>query len=239
MIRSNYNTQEILFKGYQSGRIIPDLFSLTNISKHSVTTTVNQGIEMTTRVAKRTFDILFSSIAILTGLPVYLILMLGTKLSSKGPIFYKQERIGRNGNPFYIYKFRSMIVESEENGPQLTKDNDPRVTKWGNFMRKTHLDEIPQFFNVLVGEMSVVGPRPERAYFIQQIVARQPVYTQLLAIRPGITSIGQIGFGYAESVEEMCQRMILDLKYLGQVNLMTDLNIIAQTVMTMVKGKGK
>lgn len=239
MIRNSSHQQEIVFKGYQSGRIIPDLFTLTNISSSSVSQRVNEGIEVTTRFAKRTFDILFSSIAILTGLPVLLALMAITKLTSKGPIFYKQERIGRNGNPFYIYKFRSMIVDSEVNGPQLTTDNDPRITKWGNFMRKTHLDELPQFFNVLMGDMSVVGPRPERAHFIRQIVARQPRYTQLLTIRPGITSIGQVDYGYAETVEEMCQRMLLDLKYLGQVNLISDLKIIGQTVMTMINKKGK
>lgn len=239
MIRNSSHQQEIVFKGYQSGRIIPDLFSLTNISRSSVSQSLNQGIEVTTRFVKRSFDILFSSIAILAGLPIFLILMLITKVTSKGPVFYKQERIGRNGQPFYILKFRSMIVDSETNGPQLTSDNDPRITKWGNFMRKTHLDEIPQFFNVLMGDMSVVGPRPERAHFIQQIVARQPLYTQLLTIRPGITSIGQVDYGYAETVEEMCQRMLLDLKYLSQVNLMTDLKVIGQTVMTMIYKKGK
>ncbi|MDR7129861.1 lipopolysaccharide/colanic/teichoic acid biosynthesis glycosyltransferase [Algoriphagus sp. 4150] len=239
MIRNSSHQQEIVFKGYQSGSIIPNLFTLTNISRSSVSQTVNEGIELTTGIAKRSFDILFSSVAILAGLPVFLTLMLITKLTSKGPVFYKQERIGKNGSPFNIYKFRSMIVESEVNGPQLTTDNDPRITKWGNFMRKTHLDELPQFFNVLVGDMSVVGPRPERAHFIKQIVARQPQYVQLLTIRPGITSIGQVDYGYAETVEEMCQRVLLDLKYLGSVNLLTDLNIIGQTVMTMINKKGK
>lgn len=239
MIRNSSHQQEIVFKGYQSGRIIPDLFALTNISRSSVSQSVNEGIEITTRIVKRSFDILFSSVAILTGLPVFLALILTTKLTSKGPVFYKQERIGRNGAPFYILKFRSMIVDSEINGPQLTTDNDPRITKWGNFMRKTHLDELPQFYNVLVGDMSVVGPRPERAHFIKQILARQPRYNQLFALRPGITSIGQVDFGYAETVEEMCQRVLLDLQYLKSVNLLTDLSIIAQTVLTMINKKGK
>jgi len=235
-IRQN---QEIVIKGYQSGALIPNLFNLTTISRSAVTQTVNEGVEMTTRAAKRTFDIFFSSMVMLFGLPVFLMVMAITKLSSKGPVFYKQERIGRNGSPFEILKFRSMIVESEVNGPQLTSDNDPRITPWGNFMRKTHLDEIPQFWNVLSGDMSVVGPRPERAHFIQQIVAKAPAYTQLLTLRPGITSIGQINFGYAETVEEMVQRMFLDLKYLSQVNILTDLKIIGETVMTMINKKGK
>ncbi|WP_339877998.1 sugar transferase [uncultured Algoriphagus sp.] len=239
MTPNSSHQQEIVFKGYQSGRMVPDLFSLATISKSSLTQAMNEGIAVTTDIAKRTFDILFSSIAILAGLPVFIALMLITKLTSKGPIFYKQERIGRNGQPFNILKFRSMIVDSEVNGPQLTTDNDPRITPWGNFMRKTHLDEIPQFFNVLMGDMSVVGPRPERAHFIKQIVARQPRYAQLLALRPGITSIGQVDYGYAETVEEMCQRVRLDLQYLTQVNLLTDLKIIASTFMTMIHKKGK
>lgn len=231
--------QEIILKGYQSDVLIPDLFSLTNISRSTVAQTFNESIEVTTRVAKRAFDILFSAFTMILGLPVFLTVIAITKVSSKGPVFYKQERIGKNGTPFYIYKFRSMIVDSEVNGPQLTSDNDPRITPWGNFMRKTHLDEIPQFWNVFVGDMSVVGPRPERAHFIQQIVAKAPAYTQLLTLRPGITSIGQVTYGYAETVEEMCQRMVLDLNYLQQVNLVTDLKIIGETVMTMIKKKGK
>ncbi len=239
MLTNSSHQQEVVFKGYQSGRVIPDLFALTNVSRSTITQGVNASIEITTRFVKRSFDILFSAFAILAGIPLFLTLALITRITSNGPVFYKQERIGRNGKPFDILKFRSMIVESELNGPELTKDNDPRITKWGNFMRKTHLDELPQFFNVLAGDMSIVGPRPERAYFIQQIVAQQPVYTQLLALRPGITSIGQVGYGYAETVEEMCQRMWLDLKYLSSVNLLTDIKIIGETVMTVIKGKGK
>lgn len=238
-MNTNRQNQHIVFKGYQSDVLIPNLFDLTTISRADFTQRFNQSIELTTRAVKRSFDILFSAITMVLGMPIFLTVMALTKLTSKGPIFYKQERIGKNGTPFEILKFRSMIVESELNGPQLTTDNDPRITKWGNFMRKTHLDEIPQFWNVFVGDMSVVGPRPERSHFIQQIVARAPIYTQLLTIRPGITSIGQVNYGYAETVEEMCQRMLLDLSYLSQVNLFTDLKIIAETVMTMVKGKGK
>lgn len=239
MKSNSTNQQEIVFKGYQSGSLVPDLFSLANSSKSAFTQTMNAGVEATRASAKRAFDIIFSVIAILAGLPVFISLMLITKFTSKGPVFYRQERIGRNGKPFHILKFRSMIVDSELNGPQLTTDNDPRITKWGNFMRKTHLDELPQFFNVLMGDMSVVGPRPERVHFIKQIVARQPKYVQLLALRPGITSIGQVDYGYAETVQEMCQRVRLDLQYLTQVNLLTDLKIIGSTIMTMINKKGK
>ena len=239
MTPNSSHQQEVVFKTHTSGSVIPDLFSLTAISKKSFTRTMTQQVEATTEVAKRIFDITFSAVAILAGLPLFITLMLITKLTSKGPVFYRQERIGRHGQPFNILKFRSMIVDSELNGPQLTTDNDPRITKWGNFMRKTHLDEIPQFFNVLMGDMSIVGPRPERAHFIRQIVARQPRYAQLLVLRPGITSIGQVDYGYADTVEQMCQRVRLDLQYLTQINLFTDLKIIGSTLMTMIHKKGK
>jgi putative colanic acid biosynthesis UDP-glucose lipid carrier transferase len=166
-------------------------------------------------------------------------LMMVTKLTSKGPIFYKQQRVGINERPFNIYKFRSMQVDAEKMGPQLSKDNDPRITKWGIIMRKTRLDELPQFWNVLRGDMSVVGPRPERDHFIQQIVSKAPGYKMLLSIKPGITSIGQVYYGYAENVDQMCQRMLFDLRYLNEVNIQTDINIILQTVKVMCQGRGK
>jgi lipopolysaccharide/colanic/teichoic acid biosynthesis glycosyltransferase len=165
--------------------------------------------------------------------------MVITKMTSKGPVFYKQQRIGINEQPFNIYKFRSMYVDAEKFGPQLSKDNDPRITKWGRIMRKTRLDELPQFWNVLRGDMSIVGPRPEREHFIQQIIAKAPGYKLLLSIKPGITSIGQVNYGYAENVDQMCQRMLFDLRYLNEVNILTDINIILQTVKVMVQGKGK
>jgi len=136
---------------------------------------------------KRAFDIIFSCVVMLLGLPVFIMLYCITKLTSKGKAFYKQERIGLNGKPFYIYKFRSMHSDSESAGPQLASQNDKRITKWGKIMRQTRLDELPQFWNVLKGDMSVVGPRPERQYFIEKILERPPHYRRLLNIRPGIT----------------------------------------------------
>ena len=231
--------QDYIFKEYRTPSPPTMFLSFRKVYKGSVIESFNEGVAITTRIAKRTFDIVFSSVVMILGLPVFLLVMLITWASSKGPVFYKQERIGRNGSPFYIYKFRSMIVDSEVNGPQLTSDDDPRVTKWGRIMRKTHLDELPQFWNVLMGQMSVVGPRPERAHFIRQIMVKAPAYWKLLSIKPGITSIGQVDFGYAETVDEMVERMVLDLKYLEAVNLMTDLTIIMKTVGTMINGKGK
>jgi lipopolysaccharide/colanic/teichoic acid biosynthesis glycosyltransferase len=202
-------------------------------------TYANGSISQTTADIKRAFDIVFSLSVLILGAPVYLAVMLITKITSRGPVFYKQERVGENGKPFFIYKFRSMKIDAEKYGPQLATGNDPRVTKWGRIMRKTHLDEIPQFFNVLIGDMSIVGPRPERAHYIEQIVARTPDYRKLQSIKPGITSIGQVSFGYAESVDEMCERMKLDLAYLMNINLWNDLSIIGKTVTTMVLGKGQ
>jgi Sugar transferases involved in lipopolysaccharide synthesis len=188
---------------------------------------------------KRVFDIVFSTLVILIGMPVYALLALITKVTSAGPVFYKQERIGKDQKPFYIYKFRSMRVDAEKAGPQLASDDDPRITKWGKFMRKTHLDELPQFWNVLKGDMAIVGPRPERRHFIDEIKERKPEYMQLFRLKPGITSIGQVYYGYAENVSQMCERVTYDLDYLETMSLKTDMDIILQTVKVMAQGKGK
>ena len=132
-----------------------------------------------------------------------------------------------------------MYVDAEKFGPQLSKDNDPRITKWGVVIRKTRLDELPQFWNVLKGEMSVVGPRPERQFFIDKIIEKNPNYKKLLSLRPGITSIGQVQYGYAENIDEMCSRVRYDLIYLDNVNLNADINIIYKTVKVMIQRKGK
>ncbi len=192
------------------------------------------------QVLKRIFDIAFSSIVLLLGMPLWIVLMIITKLSSKGPVFYSQERIGKSGKPFIIYKFRSMYVDAEQQGPTLSSGNlDRRITAWGRFMRKMRLDELPQFYNVLKGDMSVVGPRPERQFFIDQITQIAPEYNKLLTVKPGITSIGQVKFGYAQNVDEMIQRLKYDLRYLKKVSLFVDMWIIWETVVVMIKAKGK
>ena len=192
-----------------------------------------------TIVIKRVIDIVFSSLVLTLGLPVYLVLALITKFTSAGPVFFKQERIGKGERPFFIYKFRSMQVDAEKAGPQLSSDDDPRITRWGKFMRKTHLDELPQFWNVLKGDMAIVGPRPERRHFINEIKAHRPDYMQLFRLKPGITSIGQVYYGYAENVTEMCERVDYDLDYLANMSLRTDIGIIMETVKVMAQGKGK
>ena len=190
-------------------------------------------------VLKRSFDLAFAVVVMVLGLPLFLLTALITKLTSRGPVFYAQERIGKNGHPFRIYKFRSMYCDSEQCGPQLACNGDPRITPWGRFMRKIRLDEIPQFYNVLVGDMSIVGPRPERQHYIDQIMEKAPSYRYLQYVKPGITSIGQVKFGYAENIDEMVKRMRYDILYLRNSSLAMDLKIILLTVMVILKAEGK
>ncbi|MCU0417430.1 MAG: sugar transferase [Cytophagaceae bacterium] len=191
------------------------------------------------KALKRSIDILLSLSVLVLGLPFLVLVGLLTKLTSKGPIFYRQERIGRGGKPFYIIKFRSMYINSESQGPALASDTDKRITPWGKLMRKTRLDEFPQFYNVLKGDMSLVGPRPERAYFIEQIVQRAPYYRHLHKVRPGITSLGQVRFGYAENVDEMVERLKYDILYIENMSLSLDIEIMLDTVVIMIQGRGK
>lgn len=161
------------------------------------------------------------------------------KISSKGPIFFTQERVGLNGVPFSIIKFRTMYIDAEAKGPQLSSENDPRITSFGKYMRKLRFDEFPQFFNVLKGEMSLVGPRPERQFYIDQIVKVEPQFLQLTKVRPGITSWGQVKYGYAENVDEMLLRMKFDLLYIKNRTLSLDFKIMLYTILIIVKAKGK
>lgn len=188
---------------------------------------------------KRLLDVTLSLIASLLFLPVFIALSVIIKITSKGPVFYKQERVGRFGKPFSIIKLRSMVINAENGTPALSKENDARITVIGKFMRKTHLDEIPQFFNVLIGDMSLVGPRPERRFYIDQIIERAPHYTHLHKLRPGITSWGQVKYGYASNVDEMLERLPYDMMYLKNISLYIDFKILIYTLMVSVKGSGK
>jgi exopolysaccharide biosynthesis polyprenyl glycosylphosphotransferase len=190
-------------------------------------------------VAKRGLDVFLSLVALLLLAPVMGLLAILVRFSSPGPIIFRQERIGKNGKPFIIYKFRTMYVDAEKAGPALSREGDPRITPIGRWLRKTRLDELPQFWNVLKGDMSLVGPRPERQFFIDQIVVKAPEYKQLLKVRPGITSLGMVKYGYASSVEEMIERMQYDLIYLANRSLLLDLKILLYTVLRVLQARGK
>jgi len=188
---------------------------------------------------KRALDVLVSFVALILLIPVYAIVALIIKRTSPGPVLYLQERIGLHNKPFKIIKFRSMVQNAEVEGkPQLSSDDDPRITPFGRFMRKYRIDELPQFWNVLKGEMSLVGPRPERKFYIEQLLPLVPAYALLHQVRPGITSMGMVKFGYAKTIDEMLERVKYDLMYLNNMSLLNDIKILIYTIKIVFTGRG-
>jgi len=187
---------------------------------------------------KRFFDILISFLSLTVLSPFLLYYMIRIKLDSKGPVFYRQERIGRFGRPFKIVKFRTMYLGSENGTPKLSSANDDRITQIGRTLRKYRIDEIPQFWNILKGDMSLVGPRPERIYYINRIIDDAPYYCLLYKIRPGLTSWGPIKIGYSDTIEKMIERLNYDIIYMENMSLLTDIKILIYTIEIIFKGKG-
>jgi exopolysaccharide biosynthesis polyprenyl glycosylphosphotransferase len=227
-------------------KVIPDMYDILSGSVKMTSIFGTPLIEVNPEIMpawqfslKRVVDIVVSTLALIVLAPLLLLIAAGVKWSSPGPVLFRQERIGKHGKPFRILKFRSMVCDAERNGPQLSSATDPRITPFGRWLRRTRMDELPQFWNVLKGDMSLVGPRPERQHFIDAIMQVAPHYRHLHKVRPGITSWGQVKFGYAENVEQMVRRLKYDILYIENMSLAVDLKILAYTVLIILKGDGK
>ena len=208
------------------------------MDEKSIALDIRDGMNSFERVVKRIFDFVCSFLALIMLSPVFLVVAIALLWQGDGSVFFKQERIGYKGKAFNILKFRTMYVNSESNGkPQLAKVNDDRLTKVGKFLREHHLDELPQLVNVLLGDMSFVGPRPERRYFIDLIRKENPNYDYIYLMRPGLTSMATLHNGYTDTMEKMLKRLDMDLEYLQKRSLWLDAKLIFTTFLYIVNGK--
>ena len=219
--------------------IVTGHVSLTDIKSEPLVDITKSHMPAWQQSVKRVFDITVSAVAMLILSLLYLYVAVRVKLGSKGPVFYKQERIGYEGHPFMIYKFRTMYVDAERQGPQLSQVNDPRITPFGHIMRKYRLDELPQFWNIIKGDMSIVGPRPERRFYIEQIEKIAPYYCLVYKVKPGLLSWGPIKIGYSDTVEKMVERLRYDIIYMDNMTLQTDIKILFYSIGVILCGKGQ
>lgn len=227
-------------------KVSPDIYTilvgrmrLSNLRGEPLVDISSCGMTEFEKNVKRLADIVSSFIALILLSPLLLIIAIWVKIDSKGDVIYKQERVGYHCKKFTIYKFRSMVTNAEADGcPALSSENDNRITKLGQILRKYRIDELPQFWNVLVGDMSLVGPRPERQYFVDQIIKEAPLYSLLFQVRPGITSMGMVKYGYAKNVQEMIDRFRYDLLYLENMSIVNDIKILIYTIKIVITGKG-
>lgn len=228
-------------------KILPDLYEIFSGQARTMQIYGTPLIEVSPEllkpweeVAKRALDIVVSIVVLIVGLPAWLLIAVLVKLDSVGPVFFSQERVGKGSQPFIMYKFRSMTTDAEKNGPQWAKVNDPRVTRLGRFLRKSHIDEVPQFWNVLLGDMSLVGPRPERPFYVEKFSREIPYYPRRLKVRPGITGWYQIKYrAYTETLEEVRNRLRYDFFYIENMSFKLDLEILIRTVIRVFKGHGQ
>lgn len=199
---------------------------------------IEDGMNEVERNIKRIGDFVIAAICLVVFSPLFLVCYIAVRREDGGPAIFKQERLGRFGRPFYIYKFRSMRVDAEKDGPALYQhERDDRMTKVGKFLREHHLDELPQLYNVLIGDMAFIGPRPERKYYIDQIMEYDPRYRYLYQIRPGVTSYATLYNGYTDTMEKMLRRLELDLYYLEHRSWWFDIKILFKTFINIVFGK--